>query len=224
MRQKEDDKVLTSLIDKQIFDKSFGYPTNLLAGMDEAGRGAWMGPVVAACVILPDDFSVVGINDSKLIKKEETRILLAKQIKDQALAYGIGFVHNHVVEEIGIQEANFKAFQFALADMEKQSKLKPSFILLDGNYSNVSIPNYRSIKRGDSLSATIACASILAKTARDTFVSTVCHEEFPEYKFNKHKGYGVASHQAAILEHGLTKWHRPYFCQKFLARTIGGDQ
>lgn len=215
---------MTTLIDKQDFDKSFGYPTTLLAGMDEAGRGAWMGPVVAACVVLPDNFSVTGINDSKQIKKEETRLLLAEQIKEQAVAYGIGFVHNDVIEEIGIQAANFKAFELALADMEQRTAMNPSFILLDGNYSNVSIPNYVSVKKGDSLSAAIACASILAKTERDTFVSSVCHTEFPEYHFNKHKGYGVPSHQKAIEEHGLIKWHRPYFCQKFLARINGGEQ
>lgn len=215
---------MTTLQEKQEFDKSFGYPSALLAGMDEAGRGAWMGPVVAACVVLPDTFSVAGINDSKQIKKEETRLLLAEQIKAQAVAYGIGFVHNQTIEEIGIQEANFKAFQLALADMKQRTGLNPSFILLDGNYSNVSISNYVSVKKGDSLSAAIACASILAKTERDTFVSTVCNQEFPEYHFDKHKGYGVPSHQKAIQEHGLTTWHRPYFCQKFLARINGGEQ
>jgi ribonuclease HII len=214
---------LSTLHTKLEFDKQFGYPTETLAGIDEAGRGAWMGPVVAACVILPENFSIEGINDSKQIKKEDTRLVLAEQIKEQSLAYGIGFVHNHTIEEIGIQKANFRAFQLALEDMQHRFDIQPSFILLDGNYTNVSIPPYQSIKKGDSLSASIACASILAKTERDTFVSTVCHEEFPDYLFNKHKGYGVPSHQHAIRQHGLTKWHREYFCQKFLQRINGGE-
>lgn len=216
---------MSTLEEKKDFDKQFGYPVETIAGMDEAGRGAWMGPVVAACVILPENFSVLGINDSKLIKKEETRLILAEQIKEQALAYGIGFVHNTTIEEIGIQDANFRAFQLALQDMQERFHIEqPSYILLDGNYKNVGIPTYESIKKGDSLSASIACASILAKTERDLFVSTVCHEEFPDYLFNKHKGYGVPSHQKAIQASGLTKWHRPYFCQKFLERLNGGEK
>lgn len=214
---------MSTLHTKIEFDKQFGYPLETLAGIDEAGRGAWMGPVVAACVILPENFSIEGINDSKQIKKEDTRLVLAEQIKEQSLAYGIGFVHNHTIEEIGIQEANFRAFQLALEDMQHRFDIQPSFILLDGNYTNVSIPPHQSIKKGDSLSASIACASILAKTERDVFVSTVCHEEFPDYLFNKHKGYGVPSHQNAIRQHGLTKWHREYFCQKFLQRINGGE-
>lgn len=209
----------SSLEEKIAFDLSYGLPLESLVGMDEAGRGALMGPVVAACVVLPADFSLEGINDSKQIKNEQKRYILASKIKESCLGYGIGFVDNHTIEEIGIQQANFRAFQLALEDLKKSFDLTPSLILLDGNYSKVPIPTYESVKKGDGLSASIACASILAKTERDHYVNTVCHPEFPEFQFNKHKGYGTKHHQQMISEHGLTKWHRPYFCTRFISPT-----
>lgn len=214
---------LNPLKEKILFDQQFGFPNNLVAGLDEAGRGAWMGPVVAACVILPEDFAVEGINDSKKINKEEKRSELAVLIKENAISYGVGFVHNDEIENIGIQQANFKAFQLALLEAKRKIIVEPSIILIDGNYKNIPIYNHTNIKKGDMLSASIACASILAKTSRDEFVSTICHEEYPDYEFNKHKGYGSKKHQDAIAKNGLTKWHRPYFCQKFLERINGGE-
>lgn len=202
-----------------LFDYNVKNNHLLVAGLDEAGRGAWMGPVVAACVVLPSDFSVSDINDSKKIKKQETRKELAELIKQNAVAYGIGVVNAEEIEEIGIQAANFKAFILAFENMGYNPEgLIP---LIDGNYKGIEIENYKSIVKGDSQSAAIASASILAKSTRDEIVTEICHQEFPMYGFDKHKGYGTKKHLEAIAEFGLTKWHRPYFCKKALER-IGG--
>lgn len=204
-----------NLQELKAFDKSFGVPINGLAGMDEAGRGAWMGPVVAACVILPQDFDVLGINDSKKVKVED-RERLVIQIKEKCLAWGVGMVQSDEIERIGIQQANFLAFKLALEEMERNFGLTPILTLIDGTYSNVPLDNYVSVKKGDTLSVAIAASSLLAKVERDHFVSTVCHAGNEEYMFPKHKGYGTKIHQEAIREYGLTPWHRPSFCKKYL--------
>lgn len=202
-----------------LFDYNVKNNHLLVAGLDEAGRGAWMGPVVAACVVLPSDFAISDINDSKKIKKEETRKELSELIKQHAVAYGIGIVQAEEIEQIGIQAANFKAFTLAFEDMDYNPE--GMIPLIDGNYKGIEIPNYKSIIKGDSQSAAIASASILAKSTRDEFIKEICHTEFPIYGFDKHKGYGTKKHLEAIAEHGLTKWHRPSFCRKALER-IGG--
>ena len=198
-----------------VFDKSF--EVNILCGIDEAGRGAWAGPIVAACVILPPNFDLYEINDSKKIK-EENRYILAERIKEKALAYGIGIVDACKIDEIGTQKANFLAFELAYNNMINNYKIIPNLILIDGNFKGISLPNYKSITKGDSLSASISSASLIAKAERDKIMIEEFHSQYPQYCFDKHKGYGTKIHQEAILKHGLLNIHRRSFCKKFLIK------
>lgn len=207
----------STLQELKMFDASFDLPLDRIAGMDEAGRGAWMGPIVAACVVLPPEIHIEGLNDSKKVKGVE-RNRLALEIKEKAISWGVGIVHNEEIEREGLQHSNFKAFVLALEDMQRRNGEGLELILLDGTYKNVPLPNYISVKKGDSKSASIAAASILAKTTRDEFVSTVCNEGYEMYSFPDHKGYGTKKHQQAIIEFGLTEWHRPSFCKNFFDR------
>lgn len=197
------------------YDSTYNIELNKLCGMDEAGRGPLMGPVVAAAVILPEDLNYIGINDSKKIS-ERKRLELEKEIKEKALAWGIGTVSAKEIDQIGIQGANFLAFKKALDNLIVNFEITPSLILVDGNYKGIPIGDYTSVVKGDSLSAVISAASILAKTERDRYVLEVCHSKYPDYKFNKHKGYGTKEHREFILEKGLTEFHRKTFCRKIL--------
>lgn len=211
MKKTEKDKIRFDQL--MAFDKSF--EANILCGMDEAGRGAWAGPIVAACVVLSKNFDLYEINDSKKIK-EEKRYILAEKIKEKALGYGVGIVEATVIDDIGIQKANFLAFELSYKNMISNFNLIPDVILIDGNFKGISLPNYKSIKKGDSLSATICSASLIAKAERDRIMVKQLHNEYPQYSFNRHKGYGTKIHQNALLEYGLIKEHRESFCKKFL--------
>lgn len=178
----------------------------LEAGTDEAGRGCIAGPVTAAAVILPLDFKNEILNDSKKLT-ERTRISLREIIVEQALSYKIIHLDHLVVDEINILNASIKAMQNALLLLEPQ----PEFIIVDGNRFH-ALPNipHQCIVKGDMKYLSIAAASVLAKTARDDYMSQI-HEEFPMYNWKKNKGYPTKEHRLAIAEYGPSKYHRMTF-------------
>lgn len=176
------------------------------AGCDEAGRGCLAGPVFAAAVILPADFQHPLLNDSKKLN-EKTRYSLREVILNQAVAWAVGRVDAPEIDRINILNASFKAMHLALDGLN----IKPGFILVDGNrfHSYPNIPHATIIK-GDGIYASIAAASILAKTYRDDFMLE--HDKiYPQYNWKKNKGYGTADHRKAISEHGYTELHRLSF-------------
>lgn len=178
----------------------------LEAGCDEAGRGCYAGPVVAAAVILPKDFYHPLLNDSKQVT-EKHREELRPIIEAAAISYGVAFVDNEEIDQINILKASFKAMHLALDMLRK----KPQLLLIDGNrfipYKKVP---HQCFVKGDGRFASIAAASILAKTWRDAYMHQL-HEEFPQYNWKKNKGYGTAEHRKAIEQVGLCKYHRKSF-------------
>lgn len=178
----------------------------LEAGCDEAGRGCYAGPVVAAAVILPKDFYHPLLNDSKQVT-EKHRDELRPIIEAAAIAYGVAFVDNNEIDDINILKASFKAMHLALDKLKK----KPELLLIDGNrfipYKKI---RHQCFVKGDGHFASIAAASILAKTYRDEYMQQL-HEEFPHYNWKKNKGYGTLEHRKAIEQAGLCKYHRKSF-------------
>jgi ribonuclease HII len=176
------------------------------AGCDEAGRGCYAGPVFAAAVILPTDFFHPLLNDSKQLSAKQ-RDLLRPIIEREAIAYAIGSVSNEEIDQINILKASFKAMHLAI---EKLTTV-PQLLLIDGNrfIPYRKIPHQCFVK-GDGRFASIAAASILAKTNRDEHMLRL-HNEFPHYGWNNNKGYGTASHRVAIAAYGLCEHHRKSF-------------
>lgn len=176
------------------------------AGCDEAGRGCLSGPVFAGAVILPKDFYHPLLNDSKQIA-EPIRYELRTIIEKEALAWAVAEVSNEMIDEINILNASFLAMHRAIAAL----KIKPAFLLIDGNRfkSYPDVP-HKCIIKGDAKFASIAAASILAKTYRDDYMNKL-HADYPYYGWNQNKGYGTALHRAAIEKHGITIHHRRSF-------------
>src|SRR6478735_409649 len=176
------------------------------AGCDEAGRGCFAGPVSAAAVILPKDFYHPELNDSKQLPPEQ-REMLRVYIEENALYYAVAMVDNDEIDTINILRASFKAMHLAL----EQLPVEPVLILVDGNrftaWKNVK---HECIIKGDGIYASIAAASVLAKTYRDKYMREL-HEEFPYYNWAQNKGYGTPEHRRAIEEYGLCKYHRKSF-------------
>ncbi|HEY8386966.1 MAG TPA: ribonuclease HII [Parasegetibacter sp.] len=179
----------------------------LEAGCDEAGRGCFAGPVFAAAVILPRDFYHPLLNDSKQLKESE-RESLVPIIEKEAISYAIAMIDNEEIDRINILKASFKAMHLAIASLD----VTPELLLIDGNRFTPypAIPHHCIIK-GDGLYASIAAASILAKTYRDAYMKNL-HEEFPVYNWKKNKGYGTNEHRKAIAEVGICKYHRKTWC------------
>jgi ribonuclease HII len=173
------------------------------AGCDEAGRGCLAGPVFAAAVILPDNFECPDLNDSKQIS-EKKRYELRTYIESNALTYGVAMVDNKEIDEINILNASFLAMHRALKKLNKT----PQALLIDGNRFKAykDIPHYCIIK-GDGKYLPIAAASILAKTYRDDFMLNI-HQQYPNYKWDKNKGYPSQAHRNSIKEYGVTEYHR----------------
>ena len=175
-------------------------------GTDEAGRGCLAGPVFAAAVILPEDFSNEYINDSKKLT-ERRRELLRPIIEEQALAWAVGIVDAQEIDKINILNASILAMHRALDAL----KVRPGAIIVDGNrfepYGDIP---YRTFVKGDGRFANIAAASILAKTHRDEFMRKI-HEEYPMYHWNENKGYPTKAHREAIEKYGPTPYHRMTF-------------
>lgn len=184
------------------FDQNYRTQYPLLAGVDEAGRGAWAGPVVAAAVILDPKQPLEGVNDSKKLTPKK-REALFEQIKSKALSYGIALVEATEIDQINILEASKKAMCLALAQLNP----KPQMTLVDGNMTlDYDLPQQFVIS-GDAKSQTIAAASILAKVYRDNLMVNLA-QKHPGFGFEKHKGYGTKAHQDALSEHGVLSLHR----------------
>lgn len=176
------------------------------AGCDEAGRGCLAGPVVAAAVILPRNYKHPVLDDSKKLTARQ-RSILKDEIMKSAIAWNIGIVDNNEIDEINILRASIKAMHLAIDGLQ----VKPQFLLIDGNtfypYKNIK---HKTIVKGDGLFFSIAAASVLAKTFRDELMEKI-HDEYPDYGWNRNKGYATAFHRNAILEHGITPYHRKSF-------------
>ena len=183
-----------------------GFP--ILCGVDEAGRGPLVGPVVAAAVILPPDFRLEGLNDSKKLS-EKKREALFDVICQNALAYGIGSASHEEIDEKNILQATFLAMRRAVEKLE----LKADIVLVDGNRDPILNLPTRTVVKGDATSASIAAASILAKVSRDRMLIEM-DKEFPQYHFAKHKGYGTKDHYEQILNYGICPYHRKTFLKK----------
>lgn len=181
-----------------------------VCGVDEAGRGPLAGPVCAAAVILPENTIIEGVNDSKKLS-EKKREALFDVIKEQALSYSIAFASVEEIEEMNILNATMLAMKRAVEGLG----VKADYAMIDGNrLPNLNIDSEFIIK-GDAKSMSIACASILAKVSRDRLLYKYA-EEFPEYSFDKHKGYGTKVHVEALKKYGPCKYHRLSFLTKIL--------
>ena len=180
-----------------------------ICGVDEAGRGPLAGPVCAAAVILPANLEIPGLNDSKKLTDKKRRELFPV-IKEQAIAYGIAFASEKEIDEINILQATFLAMQRALDQLEG----KAAFALIDGNREKDFGLPVMTVVKGDSRSANIAAASVLAKVTRDIYMEELA-EKYPRYGFEIHKGYGTKAHYAALTELGPCEAHRQSFLKKF---------
>ncbi|MEN9597973.1 MAG: hypothetical protein RL596_284 [Bacteroidota bacterium] len=176
------------------------------AGCDEAGRGCYAGPVFAAAVILPPNFKHELLNDSKQVPAKQ-RMVLKEVIETQAIAWSVASIEAAEIDQINILKASFKAMHMAI----DQLKVHPHFLLIDGNrfipYPNIP---HTCIVKGDGKYASIAAASILAKTYRDMYMDTI-HTQFPQYGWRSNKGYGTEEHRIAIEKNGLCVYHRKSF-------------
>ena len=181
----------------------------VICGVDEAGRGPLAGPVCAAAVILPDHLELPGLNDSKKLSDKKRRELFPL-IQEQAIAYGIGLASHEEIDEINILQATYLAMERAIAQLEGKADLA----LIDGNRAKDFGLPVKTVVKGDSLSASIAAASILAKVTRDNLMEQYA-VEYPGYGFEIHKGYGTKAHYAALTEKGASPIHRKTFLKKF---------
>lgn len=192
-----------------IENEYFSKGVNVICGVDEAGRGPLAGPVCAAAVILPANLEIPGLTDSKKLTDKRRRELFPL-IKEKAISYGIGFASEQEIDEINILQATFLAMERALAQLE----VRPELALIDGNREkDFGIP-VKTVVKGDSLSANIAAASILAKVTRDDVMLALA-EDYPQYGFEIHKGYGTKAHYEALREYGASPVHRSTFLRKF---------
>lgn len=181
-------------------------PDLIEAGCDEVGRGCLAGPVVAAAVILPKNFTHPLLTDSKLLRLEQRKVL-KEEIKEVALAYAIAEVDNQTIDEVNILNASFLAMHRAV----EQLSIPPELLLVDGNRFNPYpfIP-HQCIIKGDSKFYSIAAASVLAKTYRDELMQSLA-EDYPQYGWHSNVGYPTKVHRSAIAEYGPTPWHRKSF-------------
>lgn len=180
----------------------------IICGVDEAGRGPLAGPVCAAAVVLPFGTSIEGLNDSKKLTDKKRRELF-DVITASAVSYGIAFASEQEIDEINILQATFLAMERALA----QLTVRPELVLIDGNRTKDFGLTVQTIVKGDSLSANIAAASILAKVTRDRLMEQLA-EKYPQYGFEIHKGYGTKRHYEALAQYGPCKIHRRTFLKK----------
>lgn len=195
-------------IEDTFFEKGY----RVICGVDEAGRGPLAGPVCAAAVILPKYLEIPGLTDSKKISDKRRRELFP-EIQKQALFFGIGFASEREIDEINILQATFLAMERALAKLP----VTPELALIDGNREkDFGIP-VKTVVKGDSLSANIAAASILAKVSRDDLMLEMARQ-YPQYGFEVHKGYGTKAHYDALRTYGPSPIHRQSFLKKFYGK------
>jgi len=175
-------------------------------GTDEAGRGCLAGPVTAAAIILPEDFQLDLLNDSKQLS-EKTREKLKPIIEEKAISYAVTHLEPIIIDEINILNASIKAMQECITKLNPT----PNYIIVDGNrFKPINNIPYSTIVKGDSKYMSIAAASVLAKTYRDEYMDKI-HEEFPMYNWKQNKGYPTKEHREAIRKYGTTKYHRMSF-------------
>lgn len=186
--------------ENELYEKGFHY----IGGVDEVGRGPLIGSVVAACVILPSDFVLEGLTDSKKLS-EKKRDEFYKVINEKAIAIGIGIVNEKVIDEVNIYEATKIAMKEAISNL----KIKPDHVLIDAMPLDIDIPT-TSIIKGDAKSITIAAASVIAKVTRDKMMYEL-DKIYPMYDLAHNKGYGTKKHIEAIKEYGICKYHRLSF-------------
>ena len=196
------------------FEKEkIGSGFNIVAGVDEAGRGPLAGPVCAAAVILPTDCEIEGLDDSKKIS-EKKRERLYNVIIEKAVSYSIQLVDNSVIDDVNILNATYIAMTNAVNNLD----IKPDFVLIDGNRQPPELKiSSEAIVKGDSKSMSIAAASILAKVTRDSFMIELA-KKYPEYEFERHKGYGTKLHCEKLREFGPCEIHRRTFIGKILGK------
>lgn len=187
---------------------------DIICGTDEAGRGPLAGPVYAAAVILPEELFIPGLNDSKKLS-EKRREELFNVITEKAVAYSIASVDEKRIDEMNILNASLEAMNIAVGTLD----IKPDFVLVDGNMTRGLCFPCEAVVKGDAKSASIAAASILAKVSRDRYMIKMA-EEYPQYGFEKHKGYGTKAHSEAILKYGPCPIHRRSFLKKLLGDTL----
>jgi len=193
----------------QIEDSIYNEECTTICGVDEAGRGPLAGPVFAAAVILPKHLDIPGLTDSKKLTDKKRRELFPL-IKEQALAWAIAYASEEEIDRLNILQATFLAMQRAIDRLP----VKPDLALIDGNREKDFGVPVRTVIKGDSLSANIAAASILAKVSRDDMMVQLA-QKYPQYSFEIHKGYGTKAHYAAIREYGASPVHRATFLRKF---------
>ena len=208
MKEKEEQR-LNELkeIDKSYFKEGYNY----ICGIDEAGRGPLAGPVVVAAVIMPKDSMIEGVNDSKKVS-EKKREKLYELIIEEAISYSVGIVDQNEIDRINILNAT----KAGLTEAVRTLKVKPELIIVDAltNIDTCGVP-YQSIIKGDAKSYSIAAASIIAKVTRDRIMRE-WDKVYPQYGFEKHKGYGTAAHISAIKENGLCPLHRLSFVKNII--------
>lgn len=192
----------------QIEQEYYGKGIEIICGVDEAGRGPLAGPVCAAAVILPANIDIPGLDDSKKLSDKRRRELFPV-IQEKALAYSIAFADHAEIDEINILQATFLAMERAI----NQLNVKPQLALIDGNREKDFGVPVRTVVHGDSLSASIAAASILAKVTRDDYMLSMA-VQYPGYGFEVHKGYGTKAHYAALEKQGACAIHRMTFLEK----------
>ena len=193
----------------EIENSFYSEDIKVICGVDEAGRGPLAGPVCAAAVILPRDLEIPGLTDSKMLTDNKRRELFPV-IKEQAIAYGIGLASEAEIDEINILQATFLAMQRAI----DQLQVKPDLALIDGNREKDFGVAAKTVVKGDSLSANIAAASVLAKVTRDDIMVALA-ESYPQYGFEIHKGYGTKAHYEALRQFDASPVHRRSFLKKF---------
>lgn len=195
--------------ENEAFDNGF----DCVCGVDEAGRGPLAGPVCAAAVILPKGCIIEGLNDSKKLS-EKRREQLFDVITKKAVAYSIAMASEKEIDEINILQATFLAMCRAVESLE----IKPDFVIVDGNRDPLLGIKTMTLVKGDALCESVAAASVLAKVTRDRYMLDMC-EKYPEYQFQKHKGYGTKLHYEMIEKYGISDIHRKTFLKK-----ITGDK
>lgn len=197
-------------IEKEYIEKGF----QVICGIDEAGRGPLAGPVCAAAVILPFGTEILGLNDSKKLS-EKKREALFPVITEKAVAYGIGFASEQEIDEINILNATFLAMRRAVEALN----ISPDLLLIDGNQKpKIGAGEEVTVVKGDMKSVSVAAASVLAKVSRDRYMLERA-QEYPQYAFEKHKGYGTKLHYEKIAEFGISPLHRRSFLKKILGET-----
>lgn len=216
MKKEEREKLLKQkLIDMSVYeDRLYAEGISTVAGVDEVGRGPLAGPVLAACVVLPRDWDIPGLDDSKKLS-EKRRNEMFELVSQRALAIGIGMADNNVIDEINILNATKMAMRQAVAEAEKQLGETIGHILVDALTIDGIDNAQTGIIKGDSKSISIAAASIIAKVTRDEMMQKYALQ-YPHYAFESNKGYGTKAHYQGISEHGITPIHRKSFLKGIL--------